>query len=170
MDMRVGQGYDIHPLAEGRRLVLGGVEIAHPLGLAGHSDADVLAHAITDALLGALALGDLGKHFPDTDRSFKDADSLELMARVMRLVTGRGFRVVNVDATVLAERPKLAPHAQKMCENIARVLGVSSACVSVKATTHERLGALGRGEGIAATAVVLLAGERVESGFKREEE
>lgn len=156
MEMRVGQGYDIHPLAAGRRLVLGGVEIPHGKGLVGHSDADVLAHAITDALLGALALGDLGRHFPDTDESFKDADSLLLVARAAGLVAGRGFRVVNVDATVIAEKPRIAPHVPGMCANIASVLGVEPGRVSIKATTHERLGSLGRGEGIAASAVAMI--------------
>ena len=158
MEMRIGQGYDIHPLVEGRPLVLGGVRIDCKLGLQGHSDADVLAHAITDALLGALALGDIGKHFPDTDPAFKGADSLVLMARALELVRARSFRPVNVDATVIAERPKLAPHFPKMAANIARVLGLDEGRVSLKATTNEHLGAIGRGEGIAALAVVLVSG------------
>ena len=153
---RVGIGYDVHPFAAGRPLVLGGVVVPHDTGLAGHSDADALAHAVADAMLGALALGDLGSHFPDDDPAFRNANSLDLLARVTALVAERGHAVGNVDATVVTERPKLAPHVAAMRENLARVLGVDPGVVSVKATRHEGLGAFGRGEGLAAMAVVLL--------------
>ena len=153
---RVGIGYDVHPVAAGRPLVLGGVVVPHDTGLAGHSDADALAHAVADAMLGALALGDLGSHFPDDDPAFRNANSLDLLARVTALVAERGHAVGNVDATVVTERPKLAPHVAAMRENLARVLGVDPGVVSVKATRHEGLGAFGRGEGLAAMAVVLL--------------
>ena len=153
---RVGIGYDVHPFAAGRPLVLGGVVVPHDTGLAGHSDADALAHAVADAMLGALALGDLGSHFPDDDPAFRNANSLDLLARVTALVAERGHAVGNVDATVVTERPKLAPHVAAMRENLARVLSVDPGVVSVKATRHEGLGAFGRGEGLAAMAVVLL--------------
>lgn len=150
---RTGIGFDIHRFAEGRRLVLGGVEIPHAAGLLGHSDADVLCHALADALLGAVAAGDIGRHFPDTDLRWKNADSLKLLARAAEMVRERRGRIVNVDATVMAERPKLAPHIDRMCALIAAAVGLRVDAVSVKATTLERLGALGREEGIAAMAV-----------------
>ncbi len=150
---RFGMGYDVHRLVEGRKLILGGVEIPWEKGLLGHSDADVLLHAIADALLGAAALGDIGKHFPDTDDKFKGADSMKLLAEVAKLVGDKGYRVGNVDATIVAQAPKLAPHIEKMAENIARVLGVERDCVNVKATTEERLGFTGSGEGMSAYAV-----------------
>ncbi len=151
--MRTGIGFDTHRLVEGRKLVLGGVEIAHTLGLLGHSDADVLAHAIMDALLGAIADGDIGQHFPDTDAKWKDADSLKLLEAVAKRVRAQGWEVVNVDATVLAERPKLMPHIPAMRERLAQAMGVEVGAVSVKATTVEGLGAIGRQEGISAMAV-----------------
>ncbi len=151
--MRTGIGFDTHRLVEGRKLVLGGVEIAHTLGLLGHSDADVLAHAIMDALLGAIADGDIGQHFPDTDAKWKDADSLKLLEAVVARVRAQGWEVVNVDATVLAERPKLMPHIPAMRERLAQAMGVEVGAVSVKATTVEGLGAIGRQEGISAMAV-----------------
>ena len=158
--LRIGEGFDVHTLAGGRRLVIGGVEIPFEKGLAGHSDADVLLHAVTDALLGAAALGDIGSHFPDDDPAFKDADSAVLLARVVRKLEQKGFHAVNLDATVIAQRPKLAPYMEQMRENIARILGVDIERVSVKAKTHEGLGALGRGEGIAARAVALVSTEK----------
>ena len=154
---RVGIGYDVHPFADGRPLVLGGVTIDGARGLAGHSDADALCHAIADALLGALALGDLGAHFPDTDPRWKDAHSLALLAQVREKVEAAGYAVGNVDATVLTEAPKLAPHVAAMRANLARALGVGIERVSVKATRPERLGSLGRGEGLAVYAVALAA-------------
>jgi 2-C-methyl-D-erythritol 2,4-cyclodiphosphate synthase len=158
--MRIGQGFDSHALVAGRKLVIGGVEIPYERGLAGHSDADVLLHAITDAILGAAGLGDIGTHFPDTDARFRGADSRQLLREVARLVNTRGLRVVNIDSTVIAQAPKLAPHIPAMCGNVAADLGVPIGAVSVKAKTAEHLGALGRGEGIAAQAVALLAAER----------
>ncbi len=154
--MRVGQGFDVHRLAAGRRLVIGGVEIAHDRGLAGHSDADVLLHAICDALLGAAALGDIGKHFPDTHADYQGADSRELLRRVVRLLTDRGRRVVNIDATIVAEAPRMAPHIPRMVANIAADVGIEPHYVNVKATTTEGLGFTGRAEGIAAQAVCLV--------------
>lgn len=156
MTMRIGTGFDVHAFADGRALVIGGVTIPHPRGLAGHSDADVLLHAIADALLGALALGDIGVHFPDTDARYRGADSRALLRHVVALVVGRGYAIGNVDATVIAQAPKLAPHIPAMRENLAADLGCALDCVSVKATTTERLGFTGRGEGIAAEAVALL--------------
>ena len=150
---RFGMGYDVHRLVEGRKLILGGVEIPWEKGLLGHSDADVLLHAVADALLGAAALGDIGKHFPDTDDKFKGADSRKLLAEVARLVREKGYTVGNVDATIVAQAPKLAPHIEKMTENIAKVLGVGIDQVNVKATTEERLGFTGSGEGMSAYAV-----------------
>ena len=155
---RIGQGFDVHPLVAGRRLVIGGVEIAHDKGLLGHSDADVLLHAISDALLGAAALGDIGRHFPDSDPRYKGIDSRELLRRVAGLVRETGFVPVNVDATIIAEAPRMAPHVPAMVANIAADLGIDSGCVNVKATTTEKLGFTGRGEGIAAQAACLLAG------------
>jgi 2-C-methyl-D-erythritol 2,4-cyclodiphosphate synthase len=154
--MRVGIGYDIHRCDKARDLVLGGVELPHEAGLAGHSDADVLLHAIIDALLGAAALGDIGQHFPPDEAQWKDASSLDLLGRALALLREAGFEVENVDATVIAERPRLAPHIPAMRERIAAALGVDAGRVSVKATTHEGLGAIGRGEGIAAMAVALV--------------
>ena len=154
--MRIGQGFDVHALVPGRRLVIGGVEIAHDKGLLGHSDADVLLHAICDALLGAAALGDIGKHFPDSDPAFKGIDSRELLRQVAKLLADRGRRVVNVDATIIAEAPRMAPHIPKMVANIAADLGLQPHYVNVKATTTEKLGFTGRGEGIAAQAVCLI--------------
>ena len=155
---RIGTGYDIHRLVEGRRLVLGGVEVPFEKGLLGHSDSDVLTHAITDALLGAAALGDIGTHFPDTDPRYGGASSLDLLARVVELIEERGFRVANVDAVILAERPKLAPHILAMREKLASVLKIEIERVSVKAKTNEGLEAIGRGEAMAAHAVALLTG------------
>ena len=156
MEQRVGLGYDIHPIAKGRPLMIGGVRIESEWGLAGHSDADVLLHAIGDALLGAAALGDLGTHFPPADAQWKDASSLDLLCRIAALLNGRQARIVNVDATLIAEQPRLAPHREAICANVAAALGIDASRVSVKATTNERLGALGRGEGLAACAVALI--------------
>jgi 2-C-methyl-D-erythritol 2,4-cyclodiphosphate synthase len=157
--IRIGHGFDVHQLVEGRKCIIGGVDIPHEKGLKGHSDADVLLHAICDALLGALALGDIGKHFPDTDPRFKGIDSRELLRHVTALIKEKGYGVVNVDATVIAEEPKLAKHIAAMCANIAADLGVATDRVNVKATTSERLGFTGRGEGIAAEAVCLVTNE-----------
>ncbi len=154
--MRIGQGFDVHAFAENRKLIIGGVEISHPLGLLGHSDADVLLHAICDALLGAAAMGDIGRHFPDTDARYKGIDSRELLRAVARLLADKGYRVGNLDATIIAQAPKMAPHIPRMVEHIAADLGVAVECVNVKATTTEKLGFTGRGEGIAAQAVCLL--------------
>lgn len=154
--MRIGHGYDVHRMSEGRRLVIGGAEIEYELGLLGHSDADVLLHAICDALLGAAALGDIGKHFPDNDAAFKDIDSRILLRRTVSAITEKGFKIGNVDATVLAQRPKLAPYINIMRENIADDLGIDISRVNVKATTEEGLGFTGALEGIAAHAVCLL--------------
>ncbi len=154
--MRIGTGYDVHRLTEGRKLILGGVTVPYERGLAGHSDADVLLHAIMDALLGACALGDIGKHFPDTDPAYKDADSRELLRRVEALIAAKGLLISNIDSTVIAQRPKLAPYIEEMRANIAHDLKIDIAQVSVKATTEEGLGFTGAGEGIAAQAVCLL--------------
>jgi 2-C-methyl-D-erythritol 2,4-cyclodiphosphate synthase len=154
--MRIGHGYDVHQLVTGRKLIMGGVEIAHDKGLLGHSDADVLLHAICDALLGAAALGDIGKHFADTDAKFKNIDSRILLREVNRLINNAGFRVGNVDATIIAQAPKMASHISTMVENIAADLGVARNAINVKATTTEKLGFEGRGEGIAAEAVALI--------------
>jgi len=158
--MRIGIGYDVHRLVEGRRLILGGVSVPYERGLLGHSDADVLVHAIMDAMLGALALGDIGKHFPDTEASYKDVSSLKLLERVKSLCLGKGYSIANIDAVIIAERPRLAPYIQAMREKIADVLTVSTDLVSVKATTTEGLGFCGSGEGVAAQAVILLAQSR----------
>lgn len=157
--MRIGQGFDVHQLVEGRKLIIGGVDIPYHKGLLGHSDADVLLHAICDALLGAAALGDIGRHFADTDAKFKNIDSRLLLREVARLITAQGFRVGNVDATIIAQAPKMSPHIAQMVHNIAADLGVVSNMVNVKATTTEQLGYTGRGEGIAAQAVALLLAE-----------
>ena len=154
--MRIGQGYDVHQLVEGRKLIIGGVEIPYDKGLLGHSDADVLLHAITDALLGAAALGDIGRHFSDTDAKYKNIDSRILLREAMHMVREQGYRVANVDATIIAQEPKMAPHILQMVANIAADLRLEKSAVNVKATTTEKLGLTGRGEGIAAQAVVLL--------------
>lgn len=154
--MRIGHGYDVHRLVEGRKLILGGVEIPYEKGLLGHSDADVLTHAVMDALLGAAALGDIGKWFPDSDPAYKGADSIALLRRVTELLAREGWRVGNVDTTVLAQAPKLAPHLSQMREYLAAACGVPVSQISVKATTEEGLGFTGSGEGIAAHAVCLL--------------
>ncbi len=153
---RIGHGYDVHKLAENRDCIIGGVKIPHTLGLLGHSDADVLLHAVSDALLGALALGDIGKHFPDTDPNYKGADSLKLLAHVVKLIEEQGYRLGNLDAIVIAQKPKLAPYIEQMRENIARTCHADISQVSVKATTEERLGFTGREEGISAHCVALL--------------
>lgn len=155
--LRIGHGYDVHRLVEGRKLILGGVEIPNNgIGLLGHSDADVLLHAISDSLLGACALGDIGKHFPDNDESFKDADSLVLLIKVVELIKSKGFSINNIDATVIAQAPKLAPHIDLMRANIAEALEISVDYVSVKATTEEKLGFTGAKEGISAHCVCLV--------------
>ncbi len=158
---RIGKGYDVHRLVPGRPLILGGVHIPHEKGLLGHSDADVLTHAVCDALLGAVGLGDIGVHFPDTDPAYKGADSLVLLAIVAQRIREQGYTLGNLDATVMAQQPKLSLHRLKMAENIARVLAVDPACVNIKATTTEGLGFVGREEGIAADCVVLL--QRIDS-------
>jgi len=154
--MRIGLGYDVHAFAEGRRFVLGGVEIDHPLGLAGHSDADVLTHAVMDAMLGALREGDIGKLFPDTDSSYRDADSLDLLSQVAALMRERGFELVDADCVVVLQEPRISPHRDSMRANLAKAIGVPAARIGIKATTTEGLGFEGRGEGVAAQAVVLL--------------
>jgi 2-C-methyl-D-erythritol 2,4-cyclodiphosphate synthase len=154
--MRIGQGFDVHALVAGRKLVIGGVDIPHYKGLEGHSDADVLLHAICDALLGAAALGDIGRHFPDTDERYRGADSRVLLRAVAAEVKKAGFKVVNVDATIIAQAPRMAPHIAKMVAQIAADLGIADKAVNVKATTTEGLGFTGRGEGIAAQAIALL--------------
>lgn len=159
MKLRVGNGFDVHAFAEGRRLMLGGVHIPHAYGLAGHSDADVLIHAVCDALLGAAGLGDIGRHFPDTEMRYKDADSLELLKEVGVLCGQRGWRVGNIDVTVMAEAPKLAGHIDAMCGRLAGALDIDDTQVNIKATTTESLGFVGRREGVAAMAVALLFGD-----------
>ena len=154
--IRVGQGYDLHRLVEGRELILAGVRIPHTHGLDGHSDADVLTHAVIDALLGAVALGDIGRHFPDSDPQYKDADSMELLRVTAALIREKGWHIGNVDATVIAQAPKLAPHIEAMSRNLSGVLGTDIEAVSIKAKTNEGVDATGRGEAIAAHAVVLL--------------
>ena len=154
--MRIGHGYDVHRLVEGRDLILGGVSIPHTLGLLGHSDADVLTHAVMDALLGAAALGDIGRHFPDTDPAYEGADSLSLLNEVMGKLAQKGYTVVNVDATILAQKPKLAPYIEAMRDNLACCMGISMDQVNVKATTEEKLGFTGAEEGIAAHCVCLI--------------
>lgn len=155
-NFRIGYGYDVHRLVEGRNLILGGVHIPHKVGLDGHSDADVLLHAISDALLGSLALGDIGKHFPDTDEAFKNADSRKLLSKVYQLIKDKGFRLVNIDSTIVAQKPKLAPYVDEMRRNIAEDLVLEIDRVSVKATTSEKLGFEGAEQGISAKAVVLI--------------
>ena len=155
-NLRVGEGWDVHQLVAGRKLILGGVEVPHSTGLLGHSDADVLLHAITDALLGAAALGDIGRHFPDTDAQFRGADSSVLLAEAARRVRAAGWEIGNIDSTVIAQAPKLAPHIPAMCERIAATLGLGVDQVNVKAKTAEKLGPVGRGESIETRAVCLL--------------
>ena len=162
--MRIGHGYDVHRLVKDRRLIMGGVDIPWELGLLGHSDADVLLHAISDAILGAVALGDIGKHFPDTDPQYKGADSLKLLEHVGRLAGEKGYRLSNLDATIIAQRPKMAPHIQTMRAHIAQVLQCDVDRVNVKATTTEELGFCGRGEGIAAHAVALVQPTELPEG------
>ncbi len=157
--IRCGIGYDAHRLAEDRRLILGGVAIAHSRGLEGHSDADVLAHAIADAMLGAICAGDIGQHFPNTDESIRGISSIDILKRVTALLGGKKARVVNVDATIIAEAPKIAPHISAMRKKIAAAIGTAESSVSIKATTNEKLGALGRGEGIAAMAIATVEQE-----------
>ena len=154
--MRIGQGFDVHQLVENRKLIIGGVDIPYGKGLLGHSDADVLLHAICDALLGAAALGDIGRHFADTDAKYRNIDSRVLLRETARMVGNAGFRIGNVDATIVAQAPKMAPHIEQMVENIASDLGIAMNAVNVKATTTEKLGFTGRAEGIAAQAVALL--------------
>lgn len=161
--MRIGQGFDVHALVAGRKLIIGGVEIPHDKGLDGHSDADVLLHAVCDALIGAAALGDIGTHFPDTDARYKGIDSRRLLREVAALLARRNWRVINIDATIIAQAPKMAPYIGRMRENIAADLGLGSEDVSVKAKTTERLGFTGRGEGIAAEAVALITWRRSDA-------
>lgn len=154
--MRVGIGYDVHKLVENRKLILGGVEIEHDKGLLGHSDADVLVHAIMDAILGALALGDIGKHFPDTDSKYKGADSIKLLEFVNNLIESKGYKVNNIDSIIIAQAPKMAPHILKMRENIAKAINVDIDCISIKATTEEGLGFTGNKEGISCQSICSL--------------
>jgi 2-C-methyl-D-erythritol 2,4-cyclodiphosphate synthase len=154
--IRIGQGYDVHQLVEGRALIIGGITIPYEKGLLGHSDADVLLHTIADAVLGAIAEGDIGKHFPDTDPEFKDADSAKLLTHVWKIVKEKGYQLGNIDCTIIAEKPKMAPHINGMRERIAELLEAEVSQVNVKATTTEKLGFTGRGEGIASLATVLL--------------
>ena len=153
---RIGHGYDVHRLTEGRPLIIGGVNIPHEAGLLGHSDADVLVHAIMDSMLGALALGDIGKHFPDTDERYKGADSIELLRQVAKIIDNHGYSVANIDSTILAQAPKMAPHIDQMRKNVANAVGIDVSCVSVKATTEEKLGFTGEKKGIATHAVCLI--------------
>lgn len=154
--MRIGMGYDVHRLEKGRKLIIGGVEVPYSKGLLGHSDADVLLHAIADSLLGAAALGDIGKHFPDSDGQFKDISSLILLARVKALIYQKGYKIANIDATIIAEKPKMAPHIPAMIENISEALEIDSDKINVKATTEEGLGFTGTGQGIASQCICLL--------------
>ena len=159
--MRIGQGYDVHRLAEGRPLILGGVRIEWEKGLEGHSDADVLIHAICDALLGAAGLGDIGQHFPPTNDQYKNADSRSFLRHIRTILESRGYQIQNIDSTIIAEQPRMSPHINSMVENIASDLGLDSHCVNVKATTTEGLGFAGKGQGIAATAIALLESDIV---------
>ena len=154
--MRIGHGYDVHKLVEGRKLIIGGVEIPHKLGLLGHSDADVLLHAIMDSILGALALGDIGRHFPDNDNEYKDINSMHLLTRVKKMLDEKKGRVINLDSTLILQKPKVAGYIEKMRDNIAFAIGCEKECVNVKATTEEHLGFTGREEGVSAHAVVLI--------------
>ena len=158
INMRIGQGFDVHALVAGRRLIIGGVDIPYEKGLDGHSDADVLLHAITDALLGAAGLGDIGRHFPDTDAAYRGADSRVLLRETGRKILAANYGVANIDATIIAQAPRMSPHVDRMAENIAADLGIPRTAAHVKAKTTERLGFTGRGEGIAAEAVALLSG------------
>ena len=158
LNFRIGEGWDTHALVSGRKLILGGIEVPHTVGLFGHSDADVLLHAIIDAMLGAAGLGDIGTHFPDTDVRFKGADSLVLLVETHRLLTSRGYQIGNIDSTVIAQAPRLAPHIPAMRERIAQTLGLEMSCVNVKAKTAEKLGPVGEGLSMEARAVVLLSG------------
>ncbi len=160
MKLRIGQGYDVHRLTAGRALILGGVPVPHPKGLAGHSDADVLTHAVMDALLGAAALGDIGTHFPNTDPAYKNVDSLQLLKRVALILEHHHFTIVNMDATLILQKPKVIPYVYQMRVNLARAMGIPVESVSVKATTEEGLGFTGREEGVAAMAVCLISDER----------
>lgn len=155
--MRIGMGYDVHKLVEGRRLIIGGVDIPYDKGLLGHSDADVLVHAVMDAILGAAALGDIGRHFPDNDEAYKGADSIELLKKVAELISEEGYVIENIDSTIIAQRPKMAPHIEAMRKNIASALGIDVGRVNVKATTEEGMGFTGEGLGISSQAVCLLA-------------
>jgi 2-C-methyl-D-erythritol 2,4-cyclodiphosphate synthase len=159
MSFRIGQGFDFHPLVSGRRLMLGGIEIPHEMGLKGHSDADVAAHALANAILGALGEGDLGRHFPDSDPRYKNADSIRLLEEVWRLARERGWKLENADVTIFAQRPKLAPYLDTMRARMAEALGVEASRINVKASSPEGIGALGRGDGMAAAAAVLLESE-----------
>lgn len=161
--LRVGQGFDVHQLVEGRPCIIGGVTIPYEKGLLGHSDADVLLHAVSDAILGALGLGDIGRHFPDTDPAFKDVDSVVLLQRVWDMAGEKGYRLGNLDATIIAQKPKMAPYIPQMVEIIARTLGAEPQTVNVKATTTEQLGFTGRGEGIAAQCIVCLVSDVLSS-------
>jgi 2-C-methyl-D-erythritol 2,4-cyclodiphosphate synthase len=154
--MRIGTGYDVHRLVEGRKLILGGVTIPFEKGLLGHSDADVLVHAVCDALLGAAGLGDIGSHFPDTDPRFKDISSIKILTKTVEMLNAKGFRVINVDSTIMAEAPKMSPYKAEMQKNISRIIEIELDCVNVKATTFETLGMIGKGEGIAACCVALI--------------
>lgn len=154
--MRIGHGYDVHRLCENRKLIIGGVEIEYEKGLLGHSDADVLLHAISDSLLGAAAMGDIGGMFPDTDPDFKDADSLELLKTVCGSIADKGYHAINIDATIIAQKPKMSPYIQKMRENVAGALNIDIDCINIKATTEEKLGFTGNGEGISAHCVCLI--------------
>lgn len=166
--MRIGHGFDVHKLVEGRKLIIGGVTIPYEKGLAGHSDADVLLHAVCDALLGAAGLGDIGRHFSDSDPRYRGIDSRILLRDVGQLLTQNGYDIVNIDSTIIAQAPKMAPHAAQMVKNIAEDLGVATSCVNVKAKTTEQLGFTGRGEGIAAEAVALIRGQRTEDKSQNE--
>lgn len=154
--MRIGHGYDVHRLVEDRKLIIGGVEIPYDKGLLGHSDADVLTHAVMDAILGAAALGDIGKHFPDTDERFKGADSVELLKHVGVLIKERGYKISNIDATIIAQRPKMAPYIEEMKVNLSKALNMELDCINIKATTEEGLGFTGNGDGIAAHSVCII--------------
>lgn len=161
--MRIGHGYDVHRLVTGRKLILGGVEIAHEMGLLGHSDADVLLHSVCDAVLGAMGEGDIGRHFPDTDPAYRGISSMKLLREVMALAEGKGYAIGNLDATIIAQRPRMAPHIRAMVENVAVVCRCDIERVNIKATTTEELGFEGRGEGISAHAVVLLRPIRIDA-------
>lgn len=154
--MRIGHGYDVHRLVENRDLIIGGVKIPYEKGLLGHSDADVLLHAVMDALLGAAALGDIGKHFPDNDEKYKNADSLKLLQHVKNILDSKGYKISNIDSTIIAQFPKMLPYIQTMRENIARILNLDIDCINIKATTEERLGFTGKGEGISAHSVCII--------------